>query len=325
MTTPPQIALTVDLEDVHHGLNVGKRASGFEQDVDWIMALFEQLNVRATFFVLGDILHDHPDLVRRIAAQGHEIGFHGSDHQFLQYVRPEDFARSLKEDVSELERLTGSRIRGFRAPFFSITAQTQWCLDILADQGFEYDASIYPAYNDRYGWPGAPTQPARHEPSGLILFPVPLLSKRVPVAFSGGAYLRMLPYGLVKWALQEQARLQQPGMIYFHPWEISPALPWRSDASLRANITRHALRPRMRSRLPQLLADMKARLSTMADVISGLGELPVWQPMRAPRHAGVWEATAIVLSSFAGADFSNVCPTDLTRSEAAIQESWARS
>ena len=276
MSPPPTLALTVDLEDAHHGLGVCSGASNLEQEVDWILDQFARLNVRATFFVLGEVADLHPLLVRRIATEHHEIAFHGSDHRHLRRVPRDEFTRMLEVALPRLEDCVGARIHGFRAAFFSIEPKTSWCLDVLASHGFQYDASIYPGPNDRYGWRSAPTSPVRHASTQLILFPVPMLHPRVPLAFSGGAYLRLLPFRVIEWGFQRQAEQQTPGMIYFHPWEISPTLPWRHDAALRANITRHAFRRRLRPRLEHLLASKAPMLGTMREVIAGLGMLPSW-------------------------------------------------
>jgi hypothetical protein len=194
-------------------------------------------------------------------------------------MTPAVFAQGLHASISKLQDISGTRVRGFRAPFFSVTPESAWSLPVLAEEGIEYDASIYPGPNDRYGWPGAPRAPCCHQLTGLKLFPVPLLSAHVPLAFSGGAYLRLLPYPLISWGLQRQAVHAQPGMIYFHPWEVSEDLPWRTDARLRANLTRHALRPRMRTQLVRLMTSSAPVMGTMADVINGLDHLPVWNPV----------------------------------------------
>jgi len=167
-------------------------------------------------------------------------------------------------------------VRGFRAPYFSLTPATPWALDLLARNGFVYDASVYPGRNDRYGWPGAPRCPARLGDTGLLVFPVPLLSPRLPIGFSGGAYVRILPELVVRWEMRRQHKAGTPGMIYVHPWEIAPSLPSARSGSLRAELTRHACRRRMRPRLTRLLATEQHRLGTMADVLSALPDLPTW-------------------------------------------------
>jgi polysaccharide deacetylase family protein (PEP-CTERM system associated) len=289
MTPAPTIALTVDLEDEHDGLGVERRGSMLRGDVEWLLEQFARFDVRATFFVLGSVLREHGELVRRVAAHGHEIASHGPDHAFLHQTTPREFAADLREHLAPLQQLAGARVSGFRAPFFSVTAETSWCLEVLRTHGFDYDASIYPARNDRYGWPGAPTEPARHGPTGLILFPVPIHSRLLPIGFSGGAYLRILPFRLIVSGLNRQAARNRPGMIYVHPWEVSTTLRWRGDARLRANITRHAFRGRMRPRLLELLTRYRPRLGPMRDVIAGLAEVPTWSgtgPAASKRRAG---------------------------------------
>jgi polysaccharide deacetylase family protein (PEP-CTERM system associated) len=278
MNAPRDIALTCDLEDAHHGLGVAAETSSFERDVDWILATFDDRGLRGTFFVLGQVAETYPAVVQRIARAGHEIGFHGATHRFLANEGPQHFEAGLANYVPRLEDLTGSAVRGFRAPYFSLSPDTAWCLDALARRGFRYDASIYPGRNDRYGWPGAPVTPAVHGPTGIVLFPVPLLHPLLPIAFSGGAYLRILPWRLLQWGFRRCERTGAHGMIYFHPWELSEVLRWRRDASMRANITRHLFRRRMRGRLVRLLTTVASRLRCMGAVIDALDGPPVWTP-----------------------------------------------
>ena len=278
MSGRPRVALTCDLEESHHGLGVAAAASRLVHDVDWILEQLSGLGVTATFFVVGELADTHPAVVKRIAAQGHEIAYHGATHCFLADEGPERFQAGIAHYVPLIEDLAGSAVRGFRAPYFSLCATTAWCLEVLARRGFRYDASIYPAFNDRYGWLGAPTRPSVHAPTGMLLFPVPLLHRRLPIAFSGGAYLRILPWRLLEWGMRGRAAQGDPGMIYFHPWEISTALPWRWDAPVRANLTRHLFRGRMRARLTTLLAAVVEDLGPMSDVLDALPPLPVWDP-----------------------------------------------
>ena len=273
-----RIALTVDLEDEHHGLGVDRGSSTFESDVSYILDLFCALGVKATFFVLGEIVKTHPAVVKKVAAGGHEVAFHGATHHFLADVGPANFEKSIVRCVPSLEDLTGCAVRGFRAPYFSLARDTQWCLAVLARHGFRYDASLYSGPNDRYGWLKAPTTPVEHAPTGMLIFPVPLLHPMLPIAFSGGAYLRIMPWTIVMWGIRRHHALRLPGMIYFHPWEISSRLPWRRDAPLRANLTRHLFRKRMRARLQRLLPALAPRLGRMADILLTLDHLPQWDP-----------------------------------------------
>ena len=278
MTNRYPIALTVDMEDTHHGIRVAARGSSLSDEVEWLLDCFGRHRVRATFFVLGELLESHADLVVAVADRGHEIGFHGGHHDFLQSTGPAAFRTTLSSYVPQLRALVQQDVTGFRAPFFSLTPGTEWCLEALGEAGFSYDASIYPGPNDRYGWPGAPRTPVRHAASGLTVFPVPLMHSWLPIAFSGGVYLRTLPWLAIRWAFRRQQRRGEPGMVYLHPWEIAEQLSWRRDARLRANVTRHLCRTRMRSRLEKILVEKRNQLMPMVEVISALPSPSAWHP-----------------------------------------------
>jgi len=272
------IALTVDLEDWYHGLGLPPLYPQVERDTDWILETFAQTGVHATFFVLGEVAIQYPNLVKKIAELGHEIGFHGCNHEFLKKIGPKQFANHLAKWLPWLEDLIGQPISGFRAPFFSVTPHTHWALPILAQTNLLYDASIYPSYNDRYGWPHAPVTPVRLADTHLVLFPVPLLHPLLPIAFSGGAYLRMLPWHLIEYGFMKQEVKQEPGMIYFHPWEVSNALPKSSGISLRARLTRYPGLKRMQNRLQKILTTKKSNLKSMKKTIDSLSVIPIWNP-----------------------------------------------
>ena len=266
------MALTVDIEARHHGLGVPEGTDRVVQDTAWLLEQFALAGVTGTFFVLGEVAARHPALVQRIAAEGHEVGFHGATHRFLRDVGPRAFARELQVWRPRLEDLAGAPVRGYRAPCFSLTRETRWALPALAEAGFGFDASIYPGPNDRYGWVGAPRRPARVPATGLAVFPVPLL-RWPPVAFSGGAYLRLLPERVVRGGLRGS-----PGMVYVHPWEVASRQPWDRRARLRLNLTRHAGRGGMRRKVAGLLESLAGRLGPMSEVLSGLEPLPPWSP-----------------------------------------------
>lgn len=275
----PRMALTVDLEDWHHGLQIAGQKPCLEEHTARLLSCIDGAGVKATFFVLGSVAAAYPALIRRIANEGHEIGFHGAEHDFLRQVGKRRFASELSYWRPRLQDLTGQPIGGYRAPFFSLTPQTQWALDCLLDAGFEYDASLYPGYNDRYGWPGAPSHPVSWRDSPLVVFPVPLIPW-LKVGYSGGAYLRMLPFAVVKGALWQRRKSGRPGMVYAHPFEAAAVLPWRWGASWRANLTRHLCRGRFQARLKWLLAACRTELAPMNEVIARLSPLTPWSPER---------------------------------------------
>lgn len=261
------IALTADIEG--EGPDV-------QRQIGHLLALLENSGLKATLFFLGQLAEQVPHLVRRASAAGHEIGFHGYEHVFLRELSPARFKRELREHIPRLEDLAQDRVRGFRAPFFSVTRETSWSLDILAEFGLHYDASIYPAFNDRYGWLGAPCSPARVATTGLVIFPVPLLRWWLPIAFSGGAYLRLLPEFLVNWGFRNK-RPSGPHMIYVHPWELFPSTA-RTKIPLRQRLTNSAGRKAMSHKLQRLFAQHRNRLKPMREVIASLPFIPEWSP-----------------------------------------------
>jgi polysaccharide deacetylase family protein (PEP-CTERM system associated) len=275
--THPAAALTVDLEEWNDGCELPPSRVQVIEDTHWLLDTFAATGARATFFVLGNLGRRLPNLIREIHEAGHEIACHGATHQWLHRWEPGAFRRELSATLDFLCATVGAPVRGFRAPFFSLTRRSSWAIGVLDDLGFDYDASIYPGRNDRYGWQGAPLQPARVAGTGLIEFPVPL-HRYLKVAFSGGAYLRILPWRVVDMEFRRRCEVGAPNMVYVHPWEISDHLPWAGGAALRGNLTRHLGRARMRGRLTRLLSSPGVHFATMAAVLDALPDLPVWDP-----------------------------------------------
>jgi polysaccharide deacetylase family protein (PEP-CTERM system associated) len=225
--------------------------------LDVILQLLDAHDVRATFFFLGCVARREPDLVQRAADAGHEIATHGDDHRMLGALSSEAFRRDLLSSRARLEDLAGRPVLGYRAPTFSVTPRTTWALDVLAEEGFRYDSSVYPVPHDRYGMPGAPRfAHLAVTPRGATLLEVPPLSVRlagVNLPIGGGGYLRLLPAVAVSSALRAAKRRARPGMIYLHPWEFDPAQPvlamsrlgrWRHRVGLGRTATKlaHLLR-----------------------------------------------------------------------------------
>jgi polysaccharide deacetylase family protein (PEP-CTERM system associated) len=197
--------------------------------VDRVLGLLAEYDASATFFVLGWVARHERGVVERIAGAGHEIASHGMDHRMLTHLGPEAFRRDLAQSRRLLQDLAGRDVIGYRAPTFSIFRQTAWALDVLAEEGFQYDSSVFPIRHDRYGVRDAPAGPHRAVgPGGGTILEVPPLTFRllgINWPFGGGGYLRLLPARAVGAALRSAARRGYPGMIYLHPWEMDPDQP----------------------------------------------------------------------------------------------------
>ncbi len=247
-------ALSCDLEDYFQvqdcdGVVAPEAWAGMpsrlEASTERVLALLDEAKVKATFFALGWNAERHPDLVRRIAAAGHEVASHGYAHCMITDQSQDEFRADICRSKALLEDIVGRPVLGYRAPTFSITERSRWAIPILAEAGYRYDSSIFPIRHDRYGIPDAPR--FLHELNGaemnrlpsetrnskletrncsLVEFPpttLRVLGCNVPVA--GGGYLRLLPARLVRAALRRVNRLGHPAILYFHPWELDPEQP----------------------------------------------------------------------------------------------------
>jgi polysaccharide deacetylase family protein (PEP-CTERM system associated) len=286
-------ALTVDVEDYFQvsafdAIIARSSWDSFESRIALgtakILSALDAAGVRATFFVLGWVAERHPDLVRQIHAAGHEIGCHGYWHELVYQQTPETFRHDLRRARRAVEDAIGEQIAAYRAPSFSITRRSVWALDILIDEGFVIDSSIYPTVHDRYGLPGAPLGPHRIvRPHGSLWeFPLPVCRRfGLPLPVGGGGYFRLYPYGLTRAGLRALNYVGRPFATYIHPWELDPEQPRLTVGWLRA--FRHYVNlHRTEERLKQLLADF--RFGTLSDAFAGIhehDELPSWEPIAA--------------------------------------------
>jgi polysaccharide deacetylase family protein (PEP-CTERM system associated) len=260
-------ALTVDVEDyyqVEAFSQVVRREdwpkweSRVEQNNNLLLEMFARHNVKGTFFTLGYVAETHPELVRLIANAGHEVACHSYHHRLIYNQTPEEFREDVRKSKQLLEDIIGVPVIGYRAPTYSITEKSLWALDILIEEGFKYDSSIFPTRHDRYGIPDAERFPhVLHRPAGEIIeFPpstVQLGSTNIPI--SGGGYFRLLPYSLFKLGWQTLHRREsKPAIFFLHPWEVDPEQPVVPGTKL--NIWRHRVNlKRTEGRLNQLLND----------------------------------------------------------------------
>jgi polysaccharide deacetylase family protein (PEP-CTERM system associated) len=257
-------AFTVDVEDWYQGIPISsERRDSSERRLErGLRVLLDQLSersTRGTFFLLGPVAAEHPDLVREIVAGGHEIGCHGWSHDLLYDMTRERMREETRRACGTIEGITGQGVRAYRAAYFSITRRSFWALEVLAELGFRYDSSIFPVRNWRYGIPDFGTKPQRVEtPSGPIL-ELPLsvrevLGAKLPV--SGGAYFRLYPYAITRANLRWAEKEKCPAVFYLHPWELDPDHP-RVSFDWRARLTHYANLPSTEGKLRRLLADFR--------------------------------------------------------------------
>jgi polysaccharide deacetylase family protein (PEP-CTERM system associated) len=226
-----------------------------------VLDLLDEHDARATFFVLGWIATRYPELVREIAARGHEVASHGTDHRRVTQLSVAEFRTSARESKQILEQTCGCQVLGFRAPSFSIVPGREWALDTLIEEGYVYDSSLFPIRRSGYGYPGTPRRPHTIERAAgkLVEFPPATLSALgMPLPAGGGAYLRLLPYKLLDSAVAQAQRSGFPATVYIHPWELDPQQP-RLRVPTLTRIRHYGGLNRTESRLHRLLSRFRFR------------------------------------------------------------------
>jgi len=270
---------TIDLEEYF-------QVSAFESCVaraDWerfesrvaaqvaqLLDLLARHEARATFFVLGWVAERQADLIRTIARAGHEIASHGWDHVRVTQQTPRQFRASIRRSKEMLEAISDAPVVGFRAPSFSIVRGREWALDVLIEEGYRYDSSLFPVRRPGYGYPGGSTDPHWLERPGGGLAEIPPTTlrwcgMRLPAA--GGAYFRLLPYSVVQAAFRQFERRGIPGTFYIHPWEVDPeqprlAVPWTTRLRHYGGLRRTA------RQLARLLTEF--RFTAIRDTVGAL-------------------------------------------------------
>jgi len=235
-----------------------------------LLRLFDEFDVRGTFFVLGWVAERHPSLVQKIVARGHELASHGYGHRLVYSQTPDEFRTDVRRAKRLLEDAGGVEVRGYRAPSFSVTSRSLWALDVLLEEQYRYDASIFPIRHDRYGIPDAPRWPhAIDRPAGRV-YEVPGSTVRfggtnLPVA--GGGYFRVLPYAWTRFGISRVNRMErQPVVFYLHPWEIDPDQP-RLPAGVLSRFRHYRNLHQTENRLRRLMSDFQ--FAPLASVLPG--------------------------------------------------------
>jgi polysaccharide deacetylase family protein (PEP-CTERM system associated) len=225
-----------------------------ERNTERLLQILAESRVEATFFILGWVAERHPQLVRRVVEEGHELASHGSGHLRVDRQSPEEFRDDVRRAKRVLEDLGGVPVRGYRAPTFSIGGGSKWAHAILAEEGYSYSSSVYPVKHDLYGTPEAPRTPFSPVPGMLE---IPLTSVRmlgVDMPASGGGYFRLLPYPLTRWLLHYARRVNRsPAVFYLHPWEIDPEQPCQQSAPWKSRFRHYLNLDRTEPRLRRLL------------------------------------------------------------------------
>jgi polysaccharide deacetylase family protein (PEP-CTERM system associated) len=222
-----------------------------------VLDLFGRWQARGTFFFVGWVARRFPGLVREVRDQGHELACHGYWHRPVHRMTESEFRTDLRDARDAIEQAGGVPVVGFRAPTWSINRASGWALEILADEGFHYDSSIFPVRHDLYGTPDAPRFPYVHAlPSGRRLHEFPPTTVRVlgvNLPGAGGGYLRILPLAYTRWVLRRLENAEkQPAMVYVHPWELDPGQP-RVAVPLRSRLRHYTNLARTEGRLERLL------------------------------------------------------------------------
>jgi polysaccharide deacetylase family protein (PEP-CTERM system associated) len=269
-------AMTIDVEDYFHvsvfdGLVPRHRWEQMESRVvantERLLEIFNESGIHATFFVLGWVAQRYPHLVRAIAAEGHEIASHGYAHRLVYDLTPRQFRDDIRRSKDLLEAGSSAPVVGYRAPSYSITPRSLWALDVLIEEGFLYDSSIFPIHHDRYGIPISPRHPYVLQRAGALVeapgSTVRWGTMNFPVG--GGGYFRILPYEWTRWGIARLNQVEQtPAIFYLHPWEIDPEQP-RLRAPMLGRFRHYFNLNRTEERLRRLIRDFS--FSTMAELL----------------------------------------------------------
>ncbi|MEW8034637.1 MAG: XrtA system polysaccharide deacetylase [Candidatus Thiodiazotropha sp.] len=275
-------AITVDVEDYFQVSAFAKNIekdnwcdyeSRVERNTHKLLEIFAQYNTKGTFFVLGWIAERFPNLINEIEQAGHEIASHGYSHDLVYNQTIDKFREETGRTKEILENIINKPIYGYRAASYSIVKKSIWALDILTELGFTYDSSIFPIVHDRYGIPGAKTEPHVYKTEGgnsIIEFPISTVGlgkTRLPI--SGGGYFRLLPYWITRSGLNKiNNKEKKPFIFYMHPWEIDTGQP-RIKSNMLSEFRHYNNISKFDQRLRKLLQDFK--FSTVSDVLKRNG------------------------------------------------------
>ncbi|MGB5107313.1 MAG: XrtA system polysaccharide deacetylase [Candidatus Zixiibacteriota bacterium] len=235
-----------------------KRQSRITMCIIRILDILDEYKATGTFFTLGWVAERYPHLPAMIKGRGHELASHGYGHDSLKRLDAEQFRADLMRSVEAIEKAAGVRVRGYRAPTFSVDRNKEWIWETLAECGFEFDSSIYPIHHDLYGDPLAPRYPYVINTAAGKLLEIPpttysFMGKRLPAC--GGGSFRLFPYWYTKRATRAYNSSGYPAMVYLHPWEIDPTQPREKNAGVKSRLRHYTNLHTVEPKLRRLLAE----------------------------------------------------------------------
>lgn len=259
-------AMTIDVEDYFQVSAFSNNISleqwrshdcRVERNMARILELFDRHDVKGTFFTLGWIAQNYPNIVKQIVAEGHELASHGRNHVRVYEQSPQEFSDDIRATKQLLEDIGGVEVKGYRAASFSIDERNLWAYDCLAEAGYRYSSSIYPLQHDHYGMPSAPRFSFYAHDSGLIEVPistVKLMNRLWPSG--GGGYFRFFPYVISRQLIQTvNTKEKRSAIFYLHPWEIDPEQPRQKKIPLKTKFRHYVNLQHTYNRLNKLLKD----------------------------------------------------------------------
>ncbi|MDB4223192.1 DUF3473 domain-containing protein [Granulosicoccus sp.] len=263
-------AMTVDVEDYFQVSALepyisrkswNNYAGRVEANTDRILELFDNHDVKATFFTLGWVAEHYPDLVKRIVAQGHDLASHGWDHRRVTTLTRDEFSADIAKSKKILEDVSSTEVNGYRAPSYSFTLKNAWAHDALHEQGYQYSSSIAPIKHDLYGIPSAPRFSHTCANDKILELPITttrIMNKNYPCG--GGGWFRLYPYAVSKWAINRvNAKDNEAAIFYFHPWEIDPNQPRIEGLKPAAKFRHYQNLGQMERKIIRLLRDYSWR------------------------------------------------------------------
>ena len=262
-------AMTIDVEDYFHvsafASHIPREAWDIlpcrvERNIDQILLLLDEKQIKATFFTLGWIAERYITMIRRIAENGHELASHGCEHHRVSNMNSAQFREDIIKSKKLIEDIGGNPVWGYRAPSFSINSQNLWAFDLLEEAGYRYSSSIYPVRHDHYGMPDAPRFAFYPNPTqNLLELPVTTVSlfgRNIPAG--GGGYFRLWPYSISRWFIHKvNNQDHRPAIFYFHPWEMDPAQPRQQGINFKTRFRHYLNLDRMEKRLKLLINDFE--------------------------------------------------------------------